>query len=380
LKQKYDVVIIGAGLQGLSVAYNLAKRGLTNVLVLEKGYLGSGASGRDIELIRAIFASPEWISLMKESIRLFRKLSSELNFNIMYAENGHMLLAKTPSQVKLCQEIHSSYGNDSRLIEPQEAKEIIPALNVEGIEGALYQESGATALTYGVLWGYAEAAQRLGVEICPFTEVLGISVVEGRVNSVTTTKGTVRTDTVVDAAGAYSRDIAKMVGVVLPNEPHRIEALVTESLKPFFSCNVVSLDSHVACKQTARGEVLGYAPSKAEAEVTYSTSSTPMFLRATAKAMLEIFPRLRQVKVQRQWGGIIDMTPDRSPTIGPVDEIDGFILNSGWGGYGFMSSPASGSILAEFIVSGKTNTIIESFSLRRFAQGRLVRDRSMIVE
>jgi sarcosine oxidase subunit beta len=383
MKDTYEVVIIGGGLHGLSLAYNMAKKGMTDVLVLEKGYIGSGASGRNIELVRAMFSSTEWMALMKESLRLFKKLSSELNFNIMFTDKGYLILAKTKEQANICREavpIQNSYGIDSRVIDAAGAKRLVPELNVEGVEGGMYQEDGGTAGHAGLIWGYSKAARELGVEICPFTEVTAIEKAGGNITGVRTSTGAVRTDFVINAAGGHASDICRMAGVAIPNTPHRIEACVTESLKPFMPCNVVSLQTHAAVTQTARGEVLDYVPTPLENNLSYSVRSSPDFMKAAAKALLDLFPKLRFVKIQRQWGGIIDMTPDRSPTLGPVDGLEGFVLDCGWGGYGFMSSPACGSMLSDFVVSGKLHPVVKSFNLSRFAEGRKIRDKCMVVE
>ncbi len=382
LKRRYDVVIVGGGVHGLATAYYLGKLGVRNVALLDRGYLGGGASGRNTAIIRSNYLTVEGIPFYRESNKLYEGLSRELNFNIMFSQMGRLDIAHTESAVySLNQraEFNQMLGVDSRMIGPKEIRELVPVMDLrEGkplpVVAALYHPPGGVARHDAVVWGYARGADRLGVEIHPFTEVTGITREKGKVTGVDTSAGHIDAGIVVSATAGWTSTVAAMVGLDLPLVTYPLQACVTEPLKPFIHMTVSSANLHVYVYQTERGElVIGGA---VDHYPTYSQRATLAMLEELAAHTLELFPSLRGVNIMRQWTGLCDMTPDYAPIIGKVDGIDGFILNCGWGTWGFKAAPISGKCTAELVDTGKTPSLIEPFGLSRFAEGRLVNERA----
>jgi sarcosine oxidase, subunit beta len=382
LKDRYDVVIIGAGVHGLATAYYLGKQGVTNVAVLDKGYLGSGNSGRNTAIIRANYRTPEGIPFYHESVRLYETLSQELGYNVLFSQQGHLTLAHTDSAVdglRVRAEANALLGVDSRLIGPDEIKRLVPAIDIRTsahhpIRAALYHPPGGIIRHDAVVWGYARGADRMGVEIHPHTEVQGIEMENGQVTAVQTNRGRIKTATVVNVTSGRCSTIARMVGVNLPIVSHPLQACVTEPLKPFLDKVIVSATLHVYVSQTDRGElVLG---AEIDPYASYSSASTLPTLEMIAAYTLELFPALEEVRVLRQWAGVCDMTPDYSPIMGEVPGVRGFLVDVGWGTYGFKAGPVSGKNMAELIVTGKPPDLIKPFALSRFYEDRLIGEKA----
>ena len=382
LKDRYDVVIIGAGVHGLSTAYYLGKLGITDVALLDMGYLGGGGSGRTTAIIRSNYLTPQGIPFFDESVKLYEDLSQELGFNLLFNQMGRLDLGHTDSAVfglRMRTEFNRILGVDSRLVGPAEVKRMAPAIDLrEGkdlpIMAAMYHPPAGVVRHDAVVWGYARAVSRLGAEIHTHTEALGIQRENGRVVGVRTSAGDIRTETVVNATAAWCSTVAKMVELELPIITHPLQAFVTEPLKPFLDISVSSANLHVYVYQTDRGEVViggGVGPYP-----TYSVRSTLPTLEELAKHALEMFPCLRDVNVLRQWTGLCDMTPDYAPIMGEVPGIGGFILTCGWGTWGFKAAPVAGKRIAELIATGKTPDQIAPFSITRFQEGRLVNERA----
>lgn len=382
LRDCYDVVIVGAGVHGLSTAYYLAKLGITNVAVLDKGYVGGGASARSTAIIRANYLTPEGIPFFRESLKLYEKLSQSLDFNLLFSQKGRLDLGHTDSAVfglRMRAEFNQVLGVDSRLIGPDEIKKLVPVLDLrEGktlpVVAALYHPPGGVLRHDAVVWGYGRGADRQGVEIHPFTEVTGITRENGRVTGVETSAGRVSAGTVVSVTAGWSSTIAAMVGLQLPIITHPLQAFVTEPLKPLIDKTISSANLHAYAYQTERGEVV--IGGAVDPYPTYSQRSTLHMLEELAVHVLELLPCLRDVKVMRQWTGLCDMTPDYSPVMGLVDGLDGFVLNCGWGTWGFKAAPISGKTTAELIATGKTPDMIKPFALSRFAEGKLINERA----
>src|SRR5262245_44391294 len=373
LKPTYDVVIIGAGVHGLAIAYYLARRGVTDVAVLDKGYLGGGASGRNTAIIRSNYRTPQGVAFYDESVKLYERLALELDYNVMFSQQGHLTLAHTDRGVTTLREraeTNRLLGVDSRLIGREEIAELVPGLDVsdrphQPIRAGLYHPPGGIIRHDAVVWGYARGADRLGVEIHPFTEVTGIRRTNGRVEGVETTRGAVAGRTVVNATAGWCSAVARLAGVELPIVTHPLQALVTERLKPFLHTVIVSATLHVYVNQTDRGEVV--LGEEIDPYPSYSMRSSLRFLENAAAHTLELFPCLGRVKVLRQWAGLCDLPPDFAPIIGPVDGVEGFLLDVGWGTYGFKAGPAAGFRIAELIATGKVPAVLQPFALRRFA-------------
>jgi sarcosine oxidase subunit beta len=378
LKDSYDVVIIGGGAHGLACAYYLSKYyGITDVAILERKYIGHGGSGRNTTIIRSNYLTPEGVDFYNESVGLYEEMSAELDFNVMFSQRGHFTLAHTDSAVRTMRrraEVNQIQGVDSRLIFPDEIKEICPPLDVSDhprypIQAALYHPPGGIIRHDAVVWGYAHGADKRGVHIHQLTEVTGIATDSGKVTGVDTNRGHIKTGTVLNVTAGWCTTIADMVDVRLPISTFPLQACVTEPLKPFLDTVIVSGSLHVYVSQSDRGElVMGAA---VDPFTSYNMRGSLAFTEGIAGHMLELFPMLSHVRILRQWAGLCDMTPDYSPVMG-FTPVEGFLVDVGWGTYGFKASPVSGKRMAELIATGKTPDILKPFRLSRFEEFDLV--------
>ncbi len=385
VKDRYDVVIVGAGVHGLSTAYYLGKLGVRDVAILDKGYIGGGGSARSTAIIRANYLTPEGIPFFRESHKLYQRLAQELRYNLLYDQMGRFDIGHTESSVywlNIRAEFNQLLGVDSRLVGPEEIAELVPELDLRDgkvfpVMAALYHPTAGTVRHDAVVWGFARGADRLGAEIHPFTEVTGLSRENGRVTGVETNAGHVSAGTVVSATAGWSSTIAAMLGIELPIDTYPLQAMVTEPVKPFIHTTISSAELHVYVYQTDRGELVIGGP--VDPYPTYSHSSTLNLLEELAVNTLELLPQLRDIKVLRTWTGICDMTPDYAPILGRVDGVEGFVLNCGWGTWGFKAAPIAGKCIAELVATGKTPSLIEPFDMARFREGRLVNERAAAV-
>jgi sarcosine oxidase subunit beta len=378
LKQSYDVVIIGGGGHGLAAAYYLAKDwGITNVAVLEKGYLAGGNTARNTTIIRSNYLTPEGVRFYDESVRLFQSLSNEFDFNILYSERGHLTLAHTDAALRTMRwraEVNKHLGVRSELIFPEEIRKLVPCLNLSDevrypILGALYHEPGSIARHDAVAWGYAIGAAARGVELHQKTEVTAINRANGQVTEIVTNRGTVRCGMAMQAVAGSSSLVAGMAGFKLPIRTIPLQACVSQPLKPFLDAIIVSGSLHVYISQSARGElVMG---GSTDPYGLYSTRSTLDFKEGLMAHMLELFPFLGEVKLLRQWAGMADMTPDFSPVMGETP-LDNYYIDAGWGTWGFKATPVCGKRMAETLATRKVPDILEPFRLSRFADFALI--------
>jgi sarcosine oxidase subunit beta len=378
LKESYDVVIVGAGSHGLATAYYLAKdHGITNVAVLEQSYIGSGAAGRNTTIIRANYRTPEGAAFYRRSVELYEGLGAELDFNLLFSQQGHLTLAHSDrAMITMAEraEVNQMLDIDSRLVDAEEVGRLCPELNMSSdvtwpIMGALYHAPGGIIRHDAVVWGLARGADRRGVEIHPYTKVTGIERSNGRVTGVQTNRGEIKAGMVINATAGWSTLVADLAGVALPITTHILQAFVTEPLKPFLDVIIVSSQMHVYISQTDRGEFL--IGAEIEPYTTYKGIGTFPFLEYSARHALELFPQLEQAKVLRSWTGLCDLSPDYSPILGAT-EVEGFLVSCGWGTYGFKAAPIVGTTLAEQIATKQTPQLIAPFALERFYSDRLV--------
>ena len=378
LRPSYDVVIIGGGGHGLATAYYLVKHhGITNVAVLEKGYIGGGNTGRNTAIIRSNYLTPEGVAFYDESIRLYRDLSQEFDYNIMYSERGHFTLAHTDAALRTMRwraEVNKHMGVDSELVLADEVAKLVPQLNMSRdvrypILGALYHAPGSIARHDAVAWGYGGVASRRGVEIHQKTAVTGLLIENGRLKGVVTDRGTISCGTAVQMVSGSTSLLTKMAGFTVPIRTIPLQACVSQPLKPFLDAIVVSGSLHVYISQSPRGElVMGGAT---DPYPLYSTRSSLEFKEGLMAHLLELFPFLSKVKLLRQWAGMADMTPDFSPIMGETP-IENYYIDSGWGTWGFKATPVVGNRMAELIATGKVPDLIEPFRLSRFNEFKLV--------
>ena len=345
LRPSYDVAIIGGGGHGLAAAYYLAARhGVRNVAVFDKGYLGGGNTGRNTAIIRSNYLTPEGVAFYEESMRLYRGLSEELDYNILYSERGHFTLAHSDAAMRISRwraEVNKHLGVDSELVGREELSRLVPLLNMSEevrhpILGALYHPPGALARHDAVAWGYAGRAQELGVEIHQETEVTGIKVENGRVTGLETSRGPIACCKATQAVAGLSGQVARLAGFTLPIRTVPLQACVSLPLKPFLDPIIVSGSLHVYISQSDRGElVMGGAT---DPYPRYQTSSTLDFMEGLMAHILELFPFMGDIPVLRQWAGMTDMTPDFAPVMG-LTPVENYYIDSGWGTWGFKATP-----------------------------------------
>ena len=380
LRRAYDAVVVGAGIQGLAVAHELARRAVGRVAVLDAAWPGAGASGRNGELIRSAFASREWIGLFDESLRRWRTLSAELDFNVLFTEAGYAVLAANDDEVAAFSRhvrVQHALGLRTRVLDAAEVRELAPALASGEVRGAMYQPDGGFAHHDAAVWGYARAAARLGAEIHPRTEVLGVETAAGRVTGLRTSRGHVATRVVVDAAGGRGADVARLAGVDVPLRTYVLEAMVTEPLRPFLR-PALSSPCHLAyCHQTTRGEFVG-GTEPARVREGQDLRASLAGARDMAVKFTRLLPVLAGVRMMRHWAGVCSQAEDVAPVLGPVPGLEGFYLDCGWV-YGFMGAPGAGALLGELIATGRMPAALAPFTLDRLLEGRLIEELSLVV-
>ena len=378
LNDSYDVVIIGAGGHGLACAYYLAKEhGISNVAVLDKSYIGGGNTGRNTTIVRSNYLTEEGVKFYDTSIKLFKSLSEELDFNIFYSERGHYTLAHSDATMRTARwrtEVNKHYGIESEVVGPEEIARACPELDLScggnhEILGALYHAPGAVARHDAVAWGYARRASEAGVAIFQNTEVLGIEVDGSGVEAVVTDRGRIKTRKVLSAVAGYTPSVLAMVDLSSPIEIFPLQACVTEPIKPWLDTIIVSGSLHLYVSQSSRGEmVMGASVDPIE---VHSQRSTFEFVSDICDQMLDLFPFLAGIKINRQWAGMSDMTPDFAPIMGTTP-VDGFYLDAGWGTWGFKATPVCGQTMAATVVDDRNHDLISAFNLSRFDHYQLV--------
>jgi len=378
-KAEYDVVIVGAGGHGLGAAYYLAKEhGINRVAVIDKGWLGGGNTGRNTTIIRSNYLYDESARLYDHAVKLWEGLSQELNYNVMFSQRGVMMLAHNVHDVQsFKRHIHANRlnGIDNEWLTPEQAKKYCPPLNIDPdarypVMGATLQRRGGVARHDAVAWGYARAASSRGVDIiqnCPVTAIRRDE--SGRVSGVETARGFIKARKVAVSAAGHTSVIMDTAGVRLPLESYPLQALVSEPVKPIFPCVTMSNTVHAYISQSDKGElVIG---SGTDQYISYSQRGGLPLIEHTVAAICEIFPIFTRMRMLRKWGGIVDVTPDRSPILGKTP-VDGLYVNCGWGTGGFKATPGSAHVFAHTIARDAPHEINAPFMLERFERGRLI--------
>ncbi len=378
-KPAYDAVIIGGGGHGLATAYYMAaEHGMRNIAVVEKGWIGGGNTGRNTTIIRSNYLWEESAALYNHALKLWDDLSQVLNYNVMYSPRGVMMLAHNVHDVQVTKRhVHANRlaGVDNEWLTPEEARDFCPILNISRnirypIMGAALQRRGGVARHDAVAWGYARAADALGVDIIQNCEVTAIRRDgAGRVEALETTRGTIRTRKVGVVAAGHTSVIMAMAGLRMPLESYPLQALVSEPLKPIMPCVVMSNTIHAYMSQSDKGDLVIGAGT--DQYVSYSQTGGLHIAMHTLDAICELFPVVRRVRMLRNWGGIVDVTPDRSPILSKT-AVPGLYVNCGWGTGGFKATPGSGHVFAHTVATGEPHPIAAPFTLERFRTGRLI--------
>ncbi len=376
-KAAYDAIIVGAGGHGLATAYYLGKNhGITNVAILEKGWLGGGNTGRNTTIIRSNYLQDPSAAIYEKSRSLYETLSQDLNMNVMFSPRGVMMLAQTHHEVRgYMRTAHANMlqGVETEWIGPKRVKELCPILNIEGprypVLGALWQPRGGTARHDAVAWGYARACSAMGMDVIQNCAVTGVRVTDGRVEGVETTKGYIATKKLGMVVAGHSSHLAGMAGFRLPIESVALQALVSEPIKPCMDVVVMANTVHGYMSQSDKGEmVIG---GGTDGFNNYTQRGSFHHIEETLRALVETFPMISRLKMLRQWGGIVDMTGDRSPLISKTP-VGGIFVNCGWGTGGFKAIPGSGWAMAELMAKGEPGPLAAAFGIDRFREGRFI--------
>jgi sarcosine oxidase subunit beta len=375
-KKRYDVVIVGAGGHGLATAYYLGKNfGITNVAILEKGWLGGGNTGRNTTIIRSNYLQDPSAAIYEKSRSLYETLSQDLNYNVMFSPRGVMMLAQTHHEVRGYQRTahaNALQGVATEYINATRVKELCPIINTAGprypVLGALWQPRGGTARHDAVAWGYARRCSDMGMDVIQQCEVTGVESADGHVTAVNTTKGDIACGKLGIVVAGHSGVLADMAGFRLPIESVALQALVSEPIKPCMDVVVMANTVHGYMSQSDKGEmVIG---GGADGYNNYTQRGSFHHIEETVRALIETFPMISRLKMLRQWGGIVDMTGDRSPIISATP-LGGCFINCGWGTGGFKAIPGSGWAMAELMAKG-ASPLADAFSLGRFREGRFI--------
>jgi sarcosine oxidase, subunit beta len=371
LPDRAEVVIIGGGVVGLAIAYNLARRGLGDVVVIERGYLAEGASGRNGGGVRQQWSTELNIRLMQESVELCRRFAVDLGVNVWFRQGGYLFLARTAREVARLEKniaIQNRCGVPTRMLEPHKARDIVPELDLTGIMAAAYNPTDGILFPWPFLWGYARQAAAHGVRIFTQTPVGGLEPKKGGGYLSHTPRGAVRARRLVNATGAWSPKLAAMIGVHVPTYPIRHEICSSEPLKPFLRPMVSELTSGLYCSQSMRGEIVGGVTIPGH-DSTYGMGSTLEFLATYARRLVRLMPILGEIKVLRQWAGPYDQSPDGNPILGAVPGHPDFFLACGFVGHGFMMAPIVGKLYGEWLTGGEPHEIFARYTLGRFSGG-----------
>jgi len=381
MKNKADVVIIGGGVNGCSLAYKLSKKGVS-VVVVEKNYLSSGATGACGAGIRQQWSTRENAALAIQSVKMFEGLSRELGQDIEFRQGGYLIAVHDEKEMNQAEKnvaMQRSLGLKVDILKPEEITNVVPILNIQGMKaiGATFCPTDGHANPFRTTFAYADAARNLGAEINTHTTVMNLKTSKKAIRTVMTDKGTIQTDVVVNAAGIDSKAIAEMVNIKLPLTPFRKEIMATERLQPLFEAMVISFKDGIYFSQQKEGQIVGGIPIPEE-KGGYKTMPTFAFLHHMARTLTRYAPVLKHINLLRHWTGFYDVTPDARPILGEIKEIKGFVQCNGFSGHGFMISPMVSQLLTDLIAEGKTSEVLESLNLERFKGKNIEKELSVV--
>ncbi len=375
-KGEYDVVIVGGGGHGLATAYYLGKYcGITNVAVIEKGWLGGGNTGRNTTIVRSNYTMDESCAIYEKSVQLFEDISQDIDYNVMFSQRGLLHLAHNIHDM---QEIgrrgHANWlnGIDAEYLTPQQVKDMVPLIEINGrypVMGALLQRRGGTARHDAVAWGLARKCDEMGMDIIQNCEVQGFDIVNGVVKGVRTSRGNIKTKKVGVVAAGHSSVVANMAGFRLPLESFPLQALVSEPIKPVIDQVIMSGTVHVYISQSDKGELVLGAGS--DAFNSYSQRGAFNTIEHIMAPLCALFPFVSRLKMLRQWGGIVDVTNDRSPIMSKTP-VENMFFNCGWGTGGFKATLGSGFAFAHSLANGEMHPLAAPFGMDRFISGALI--------
>ena len=377
-KDSYDAVIIGGGGHGLATAYYMAKEhGMTNIAVIEKGWIGGGNAGRNTTIIRSNYLYDESAAIYDHALNLWKTLGRELNYNIMMSHRGVLNVAHDEGEARTIKrrvEANRLNGIEAEWLDAKQVKEFCPPVNINPdvrypILGGSLQRSGGSNRHDAVVWAFARAAHQLGVDIVQQCEVTGFKIEGGQITGLSTTKGDIKTPKVASVVAGHSSVMAKMADIKLPIESHPLQALVSEPVKPIMPCVLMSNQVHVYVSQSDKGGmVIG---AGIDPYCSYSQRGGFNIIEEQMAAVMELFPMMSRLRMVRQWGGIVDVCPDASPLITKTP-VKGFYINAGWGTGGWKATPGSGHVFADLVANDEPNDIAAPFTMERFATGKLV--------
>ncbi|MCK9226006.1 MAG: FAD-binding oxidoreductase [Candidatus Muirbacterium halophilum] len=373
MKINASCVIIGAGINGCTLAYELALNGMKDIVVVEKNFIASGATGRCGGGIRQQWSTPMNIKFAVESVHIFEKLDEMLNYKTEYFQGGYLILAYTDEEVNQFEKnvrLQKSLGLEVDIISAEQAKKIVPRLNVDGVKAATYCATDGHANPFYVTQAYAQKAKELGVKFLLDTEVHSIVTEGNNIKSVTTNKGNINTDTVINASGGYAHLIAKMLNIDIPVKPYRHEILVTEPVNRIIDPMIISFYHSIYFRQELNGGILMGQGDPNEPSSFNVEGSFPFVQEVTSK-VLKLMPCLKNVAMVRQWAGLYSVTPDAQPILGPVGDFEKFIQVVGFSGHGFMLAPRVAQHLSNYIINGNTSYEMKELSIKRFENAQL---------
>lgn len=382
MKSTANVVIVGGGISGAAIAFNLAQKGVKDIVVLEKSYQGAGSTGRCGAGIRQQWGTQMNCLLGKLSCEYFENAKEVLDYHgdLEFKQGGYLMLASSEAefvQFKKNVALQNSLGIESRVLSLDQAKEIVPYLNVEGLTGATFHQKDGHLNPFTTLDAFVQAGKRLGVHYLTHTEVIGIKTAGGAIKGVMTDKGDIETEVVVNAAGGYGRLVAEMAGVQIPTYSERHQILVTTPVNPMLDPMVMSFSKNIYAQQVPHGSII-MGRSDASEPRDLNNGSSWQFLESMSKTVTDLMPPMAKIRVVRAWAGQYHMTPDKQPILGEAPQLKGFFQAVGFSGHGFMFAPATGILLSEMILGERLTLDVRGMNMDRFSRGELIIEPSVV--